>query len=240
MLGLFVIVGFSVSFIARMGILENQKRFLSFTSHELRTPLSVISGHAEVALRNEMDSSQYKETLRLIRDESVWMNRLVSNLLSFFRSESGAEKLHKKEIHLSEIIVSEASSIKSRYPKKKITLKLNSEDSIMADPDQMKKVVSNLLDNAAKYTADDGSILVSLENEKDRLILKVKDDGVGIKSDTQNKIFEPYFRIEGAPSKGMGLGLAITKWVVQAHGGTISVSSRTGEGSTFTVSLPRP
>jgi signal transduction histidine kinase len=239
MLGLFVIMGTSVSFIARTEIIENQKRFLSFTSHELRTPLSVISGHAEVALRNDMDNAQYKETLKLIRDESVWMNRLVSNLLSFFRSESGSEKIHKKAMHLSEIIVSEASSIKSRYPKKKITLKLNSDDSVMADPEQMKKVISNLLENAAKYTADDGSILVSLENEKNVLVLKVKDNGVGIKSDDQKKIFEPYFRIEGTASRGTGLGLAITKWVVQAHGGTINVHSRSGEGSTFTVTLPR-
>lgn len=224
-------------FIAKAEIVNDQRKFLSFASHELRTPLSVISGHAEVALSDDNPANQ-KEALKLIREESVWMNKLVSNLLSFFRSEAGVEKLLKKEMDLSEIALSEATSVKSRYPNKNIIMNLPENAKLKADADSIKKILSNLLDNAAKYTGDKGNITLSIENTGKQMVIKVSDDGIGIDKAEQKRIFDPYFRADDKKASGMGLGLAITKAAIRSHGGKISLASEPGKGSTFTVTLP--
>jgi signal transduction histidine kinase len=237
MLTVIIMMLLGFRFIAKAEIVDNQRKFLSFASHELRTPLSIISGHAEVALRENNDANN-KDALKLIREESVWMNKLISDLLSLFRSEAGVEKIIKKDVNLSEIAVSEATSIKSRYPTKDITMNLPENSTIKADADSIKKILSNLLDNAAKYTKDKGKIILGIENTGKQMIIKVSDNGVGIEKDKQKRIFDPYFRAGQNKAVGMGLGLAITKSAIESHGGSISLVSSPGNGSTFTVTLP--
>ncbi len=236
---LLVLIGFGAAAFTSASLLERQRRFLSFASHELRTPLAVIAGHAEVALRQERTPSGYQEALRTIKEESDWMNKLVANFLFLSRSEAGVERLKKITFNLGELLADAASALKQRYPGKTLTLVLPPEADICADPDRVRQVVNNLLENAAKYTAADGRIAVKLSAPGRDYVLEITDDGPGIEPRLQRKIFDPFYRIEQKAHEGMGLGLAISQWIVTAHGGRIGVKSEPGRGTTFTVRLPK-
>lgn len=239
MLCLLVILGFGVGSFTSLGVIERQRKFLSFASHELRTPLSVIAGNAEVALRRELSTEEYKEALQNIKDESDWMSKLVANFLFVSRSEMGGEKPKKVRFNFGELLTEAASALKKRYPHKNLTLVLPPEAEIKADPDRIRQVVNNLLENAATYTAENGKIGIKLAAQPGRYILEIADNGIGIEQKLQKKIFDAFYRIEQKENQGMGLGLAITKWIVNAHGGRIAVRSAKGKGTTFTVSLPK-
>lgn len=236
--GILVILVFGVNAFASMDIIARQKKFLSFASHELRTPLSVISGTAEVALRGDLPPI-YKKTLSDIKEESDWLSRLVANFLFISRNEMGKEKINKIKFNLGDLVTEAASAIKQRYPDKNFTLNLPAEAQIKADPDRLRQVINNLLENAAKYTGDNGKIDLTLKALPGQFVLEVSDNGIGIKKKLQSKIFDPFYRIEQRDNVGMGLGLAITKWIVAAHGGRIKVKSEKGCGTTFTVFLPK-
>ena len=220
-------------------VLKNQSLFLSFASHELRTPLAVILGHAEVALRHSHSEEDYQETLKLIKNEADWMSRLVSNLLFIFRSQSGSEKLNKITFNLGEVLTEAASTIKKHFPNKKITLTLPEEGSIVADEDRIKQVINNLLENAAKNTDEDGSITLTLTEFPTQYKLEVKDNGIGIDPSKLTQIFDPFYRVDTANKEGMGLGLAISKWIIQSHKGSIQAESKLGLETIFTVWLPK-
>ena len=238
MLFTILIVGGVIGTIVSLSIADNQKRFLAFASHELRTPLSVISGYAEIALRKEQSQDEYKEALSVIKDESDWMNRLVNNLLYIFRSRTGMEAVKKDFFDLSELISSEQKSFAGRFPKKNITSDITPDIKISGDAGQIQKMADNLMENAVRYTKDNGKITISLRKDKKDAILGVADDGPGIKRNMQKKIFNAFYRVEEGSSQGFGLGLAICKWVAEAHGGKIKVISEYGKGSVFIVSLP--
>lgn len=239
MLCAIVIMGFGLNAIVSADAINNQRKFLSFVSHELRTPLAVISGHAEVALRERTNDPLLKESLTTIKEESDWMNRMVSNLLLIFRSRRGIQKLDKTVFNLGEMLADCSSSIKKIYPGKIITLNLPEEAEIKADADQIKRLITNLIENAAKNTPPDGRIDVSLDSKPKTFILKVTDNGTGINKEFQKKIFDAFYQVEKENKAGVGLGLAISKWIVDAHRGKIEVRSDPGKGSEFTVTLPR-
>lgn len=239
MLCVLIVTAFGWNIVTKIEMINAKKQFLSFASHELRTPLSVISGNAELALNNKFTNDQYKEALLEIKNETIWMSRLVTNLLALFRNESGAERVNKQEMNISELIVTESSALKKRYPKKKITVNLSEVSTIKADPHHIKKVIANLLENAAKYSSEDGKVNIALYDLGKKIKLVVTDDGVGIKKELIKNIFDPYYRINEGRTEGMGLGLAISKWYITAHGGNIFVESTPNKGSIFTIILPR-
>lgn len=233
-----LILGFGINLITSLNLVENQKKFLSFASHELRTPLAIIAGHAEVALGNKATQADRREALVTIQEESEWLSRLVANLLHVFRSESGMEKINKREFNLNDLLLEECSQLKKRFHGKQINLKLATEARFNGDPDQIKRVVSNLLENAARHTTENGEIKVTLQTGKKEITLTIQDNGEGIEEKRLKKIFDPYFRIQN-DKEGSGLGLAIAKWVVESHGGKIRVESKPGHGATFVVTLPK-
>ncbi len=241
-----IILGFGISAIVSFDTLRNQRKFLSFASHELRTPLAVISGHAEVALREKNLPKNCGETLKEIKDEADWMGRLVSSLLLTFRSQMGVQRLKKQRFNLGELVADCASTLKILYPKKQITLNLPEEAQIRADHDLIKILITNLLENAAKNTKDNGHIWVDLSANPGNFTLTVRDNGLGIKKELQKDIFKAFYQVKQGSGGGVGLGLSITKWIVDAHNGKIDVESpakggagESGKGSTFKVSLPR-
>ena len=239
MLGTLVLIGLGVGAFTSLNLVERQRKFLSFASHELRTPLSVIAGNAEVALRREHSPDEYKEALRTIKDESDWMNKLVANFLFISRSEMGGEKPKKVDFNFGELLADSASALKKRYPGKILTLVLPPEAEFHADPDRIRQVVNNLLENAASHTAGNGKIEIRLTAQPRGYVLSIADNGVGIEPRLQKKIFDAFYRIEQKENEGMGLGLAISKWIVSAHGGRIEVKSDKGHGATFSVYLPK-
>ena len=234
-----VLIGFGVAAFTSASLLERQRKFLSFASHELRTPLSVIAGNAEVALRRDLTPDEYKEALQAIKEESDWMNKLVANFLFVSRSEMGGEKPKKTAFNFGDLLTDSASALKKRYPGKNLTIVLPAEAEINADPDRIRQVINNLLENAASHTAENGKIEIRLSAQPRSYVLEIADNGVGIEPRLQKKIFDAFYRIEQKENEGMGLGLAITKWIVAAHGGRIEVKSEPGRGATFKVYLPK-
>jgi len=230
-----IILGFGINAIVSFNNLREQKKFLSFASHELRTPLSVILGHAEIALK----SKNCREALETIKEESDWMNKLVSNLLIMFRGQANTQKINKTSFNLGELAADCASSLKTMYPKKNITLNLPEEAEIKADQDQIKRLINNLLENAARNTKIDGEITFNISSHPKYFTLQVKDNGIGIKKELQGKIFNAFYQVEEGKSGGVGLGLAISKWIVDSHKGKITVESETGKGTTFDIMLPK-
>jgi signal transduction histidine kinase len=230
-LGIFALVN--------LDMINKQKRFLGFVSHELRTPISAISGTAEVALREKTLSGEARETLTAVKDEADKMGNMVEKFLQIFRQSSGTHKLNKKEVDLAEILTESASRIKKTYPDKVIVLKYSDQAQITGDPDQLKNLFKNLIENAARNTKEGGRIEISLASSASELIITVKDNGAGIQKDQQKKIFDAFYQVEEGKYGGSGLGLAIAKWAVEAHKGRIKVISEPGKGSEFTVTLPR-
>ena len=235
----FVILGIGITAIVSLNVVRNQRTFLAFASHELRTPLAIISGHAEVALRAPQLAEGYQKTLQVIYDEAQWMNRLVRNLLQIFRSQSGSEKMDMRPCNLADLIIETASKIKHLYPKKTVTLHLNQDGHLTADPDRLMQVLDNLFTNAAVHTPSNGAITVTLSGTEKRLTVAVQDNGKGIPEDVQTKIFDVFYRADQDAHPGMGLGLALSKWIVMQHRGSISVKSSPDKGSVFLVILPR-
>lgn len=232
-----LVIGLNVIF--SLGFIQDQKQFLSFASHELRTPLAIISGNAEISLRQEKSPKDYQESLKIIKDEAERMGKLVHNLLYVFRNQSKKERLTLSKFNFGERITEEASAIKKRYPTKKITLILSEESTIEADPDRIAQVVSNILENAARYTPEKGQLTITLTDLHAQYKLDIQDNGKGIEKSLQKKIFKPFYRVSDHDKRGSGLGLTLSKIIIDNHHGTISVESTPGEGSIFSICLPK-
>ncbi len=239
MVSTFVVLLFGISALFSLDMVRRQKKFLDFASHELRTPLSVISGNAEVALRDKTLSEDTAKTFLAIKEESDWMNKLVSNFLFVSRKDIGKEKINKSKFNFGELITDSASNLKKRYSNKNVIINLSDEAEISADEDKIRQVINNLLENAAKYTEPNGKITISLVAQKKSFIVSVSDNGIGIDKRLQRKIFDPFYRVDQKNNEGLGLGLAITKWIIAAHHGKIKIESAVGQGTTFFVTLPK-
>ncbi len=217
---------------------ETQKRFIADASHELRTPLTAIRGNAELMTRAPADEREL--CLTAIRQESERMSRLVNDLLLLAEADIEEQPVHVQLIDLDDV-VREAYHSSLVLAGDKVTVLLEHADpvSACADPDRIKQLLLNLLDNAVKFTLKGGTVSLSLRAERSVARIEVSDSGVGIPPEEQEAIFQRFYRVEEARSKrGSGLGLAICSWIVSAHNGSIDVRSEPDKGSTFTVRLP--
>ena len=238
--GTCLVLGAGIWMMVSLNVIRNQRLFLTFASHELRTPLSIILGHAEVALRTIQPPDSYQQTLQIITEEAQWMNRLIQNLLAVFRTRSGTEKLTMAPCNVVDIVTQSMSTLKRLYPHKILTLHVYAKGEMVGDRDRLMQVVDNLLLNAATHTDPHGNIILTVsEGDRSTLILRVQDDGCGISKHDQRHIFDLFYRAQNTTSIGTGLGLALAKWIVKAHGGTIGVESHLGKGSVFCVQIPR-
>ncbi|NBV41397.1 sensor histidine kinase [bacterium] len=238
-----VILGYTINAVVSRNVMANHRRFFSFASHELRTPLAIILGNAEMALKSDDPVSQ-RAALETIKEEAEWTRRLVSNLLLIFRSLSGSEILSPSTFNFSEIVIEEVTSLKNRVPERIVSLQLPGHAEFFGDPDRIRQVLRNLLDNAAKHTPPNGRIDVHLAIFGPLARLIILDNGTGMDPVTQRHAFDAYYRINDI-TDGVGLGLAIVKSIVNAHWGTIRLKSEPGQGSQFVVTLlnldlPRP
>jgi len=217
---------------------ETQKRFIADASHELRTPLTAIRGNAELMTRAPADEREL--CLTAIRQESERMSRLVNDLLLLAEADIEEQPVHVQLIDLDDV-VREAYHSSLVLARDKLTVLLEHADpvSVCADPDRIKQLLLNLLDNAVKFTPKGGTVSLSLRAERSVARIEVSDSGVGIPPEEQEAIFQRFYRVEEARSKrGSGLGLAICSWIVLVHNGSIDVRSEPDKGSTFTVRLP--
>ena len=217
---------------------EKEKRFTSDVSHELRTPLSVIISQSDYALEDE----GYRErALEVINREARRMAGLVNRLLTLARSDSGRLKPEWENVDLSDMCETVAWQQESVAAEKNINVETDIEAGVYVRGDEtmLIRVLLNLMDNAIKYGRENGSVRLSLRKEGSAARCVVEDDGIGIKPEDMEKIWERFYRVESSRSEeGSGLGLSMVEALVKAHGGSIKAESVFGQGSSFTVMLP--
>ncbi|HMM21747.1 MAG TPA: HAMP domain-containing sensor histidine kinase [Selenomonadales bacterium] len=222
---------------------DQQKAFLSDASHELRTPLAVIQTNLDIAMGNpdETVAGQYK-WLSNIREESVGMAKLVDSLLFLARADSHQQSLDKRAFSLNASLLRAAAPFEPVAAAKGIALTVRVDPPIRyyGDESRIKQVVGILLDNALRHTPAGGKVSLALAKSADTIILTVADTGEGIPVKHQANIFDRFFQVDSARAKGgAGLGLAIAKWIVESHGGTIQVASDgPGKGTAFSIRFP--
>lgn len=223
---------------------ENMRKdFVANVSHELKTPLTSISGFAETLKLNEnIDKETRNRFLGIIDGEANRLKRLIEDILTLSFIEND-KKEEKESINLYSVYRRVEDMLMISAKTKNIELVCDADESIniRANADYVKQIILNLVDNAIKYTPENGDVNVKIFKEKDYAVIKVSDTGMGIPKEDQARIFERFYRVDKARSReigGTGLGLAITKHIVINLGGTISVESVLEKGSTFTVKIP--
>lgn len=215
-----------------------RQRFLADASHELRTPLTTIRGNMDLLRR--MGEAE-PEILDVVQDELERMTRLVDDLLLLARADTGGLPLHRELVELDDVFLEVYRQVQTIDRPVRVSIKEVDQVRILGDADRLKQLLLNLVDNAIKYTPDGGKISMSLSKKDRNAIVEISDNGVGIPADDLPRIFDRFYRVDKARSRnpgGSGLGLSIARWIAVAHGGTISVESKIGQGSTFYVILP--
>lgn len=218
--------------------------FLSALSHELKTPLTAIiasTGLLIEELENKKDDRLLKIANNISRSASSLHNRLAE-LISLSRNRDEAFGINKKMIDFTSLAREVSDQVSSLIRQRKQTLNVDIPKDLViyADDQRVEQILLNLLSNAIKFTPDGGQIFLKAKNEEKRLVVKVQDTGQGIPHEEKQKLFRPYYHLstDRTSIPGLGLGLAITKQLVELQGGSIWVQSEVGRGSTFTFSLP--
>jgi heavy metal sensor kinase len=219
------------------------RQFSAALAHELRTPVAILRGEAELALRRSSSNEDLRQVLMRQIDEFDRLTRLINQLLTLARAEGGEIKMSDQSVDLAALGASVAEQIEPVAAAQGIILTSHVADRVMVKGDSgwLERLLLILLDNAIKFTPDDGRISVTFSCTKGVAHVAVTDTGMGVAAEALPHLFERFYRADPARSRevpGAGLGLALAKWIAERHGGTIDVKSRPGEGSTFTVRLP--
>jgi signal transduction histidine kinase len=218
--------------------------FVSMVSHELRTPLTSIQGYAELMLEDEQLAEEQRESLILVKKNAERLLGLINDLLDLSRIEAGRLDLHRASLDLARLIPEVAGSMRPLIEAKRQRLKLDLGEAlpaVCADADRVTQILTNLISNAHKYTLVEGSITVAARRDDGFVRVDVSDTGIGLSPEDQAQLFTKFFRAHDLSLQaggGTGLGLVITRLLVELHGGQITVSSAPGQGSTFSFTLP--
>lgn len=219
------------------------KQFTASISHELRTPLTALRGEAEVMLLEHHSVQEYRRVLASNLEEYERLARLINRLLTIARAESGEISMKLERIDLSRLASYLVEQLEPVAASKKVSLRIQSDEEVWMDVDRewMETAILNLVDNAIKYTPEEGSILVIARNLEDKAVLEIRDTGIGMSPETLPHIFERFYRADpsrNASSEGAGLGLTLVRWIVEQHKGRIEVKSEPGKGSCFNLWFP--
>jgi len=225
----------------------NRKKteYVSDVSHELRTPLASIKGFVST-IRSDpaMDEPTRQDFLRITEEETDRLTRIIEDLLDISRIESGRLKLSMRSFNIMDLIAKNIENIKPQAGSKGIVIQSQPAPTpyiVYADQDKTSQIIINLLSNAIKYNKQGGKVKVAASDDDGKVRVDIEDTGIGISEKDLTHMFEKFFRAEGSSSEtpGTGLGLAVTKSLVEVMGGEISVNSKPGEGSRFSFSLPK-
>lgn len=216
--------------------------FVSMVSHELRAPLTNINGSIELMLADgDMDPESQRAMLRIIGEQSARLTRLVQGILNVSRIEARKLEIYPQAIDITPLMKKVISNLRPSDSIHEFELPDRPLPLVWADPDRLEEILANLIDNAVKYSPEGGTIKLSARESDGRLTISVSDPGVGIPAKELDKIFEKFHRVDRGDARttyGHGLGLYISKRLIEAHGGDIWVESRLGKGSTFHFTLP--
>jgi len=223
------------------------RRFTADASHELKTPLAVLRADVERAMSEPTSPAERLVALEEALQETTRMADLVESLLTLARADEGRFDIHKEPVALKPLVqdIYETAVILGEGAGVAVNLPFTADVTVMGDPTRLRQLFLNLVTNAIKYTPAGGKVEIGLGLHPDNVTIAVRDTGIGIAAADVPHIFERFWRADRARSRmsergGFGLGLAISQWIAQAHGGTLTASSRLGRGSLFTVTMPLP
>lgn len=236
---------------------EQQRRFMADASHELRTPVAIVRGEAEVALsQDERTPEDLRESLSIVHDEGRRLTRIVEDLFTLARADAGQHALVQLDFYLDELACEVVRSVRTLAAQRKVFINCDAPTEMLFHGDELllRRMLTNLLDNALKHTPAEGMVNVTCARQDDEYVITVSDTGCGIPEESQAHIFERFYRADTARGRaftdsalekdnthsanGAGLGLSIARWVAEAHGGTLMLRRSDKTGSTFVVSLP--
>jgi heavy metal sensor kinase len=222
---------------------ERLRRFTADASHELRTPLTAMRSVGEVALQNRLDAVAYRDVIGSMLEEVDRLTRLVESLLILTRADSGKIKLAPEALDLGRLVghVTEQLRVLADEKQQELTLRAPIRVHAKGDAALIRHALMNLVHNAIKYTPNGGTITVEVNATGGRAVIEVRDTGPGIPAAHRDRIFDRFYRVDPSRSReegGVGLGLAIARWAVEANGGQIELASEGTNGSLFRVILP--
>ena len=220
-------------------LFESQRRFLAEAAHELRTPLASMLGNVDLLTTFGDDPARRRETIIALKRTGTHVSRLLDDLLLLAQAESGRHLVLFEPVAIDDLLmeVYEAAVLTTEN----VALKIERCEPacVRGDPDRLRQVLINIIDNALKFSPPDSTVAINLWNEDGKVKVRVSDPGTGIPEDTLPFIFEPFFRATNNKRiPGAGLGLAIVRWIVREHGGEVSVQSHPNSGTTITLTLP--
>jgi len=218
-------------------------QFTSDISHDLNTAITIMMTTSGLALSRDRSTEEYRSALQTINIECEATSQLLDDLLAIARADMVQQKIAWQSVNLTDMLTEVTQQFEPRASLKHQSVQLKTEDDveIQGDPSMLRRMLSTLVDNAIKYTPAEGTISVSMNRNEGWIDIEVRDTGIGIPEYALPKIFDRFYRVDESrveTGESSGLGLAIAKWVVEAHRATIHVVSTPGQGSTFTVSLP--
>ena len=221
-------------------------QFLSVLSHELKSPINAIEGYLKMMQEKQMGDKieDYDKMIDRSLARLTGMRNLIMDLLDLTKIESGKKERKLREISLSTIARTAMDTMEPYSIQKNVKMRLHEEGNVylLADANEMEIIFNNLISNAVKYNKENGFVDVFLKEEEDKMLITVMDTGIGMEEDELGKIFQDFVRIKNSKTRtitGSGLGLSITKKMIEQYNGTIEVKSTPEKGSSFVVSLPR-
>jgi signal transduction histidine kinase len=232
--------------------IEQMRRFMADAAHELRTPLAILRARAEVALQQPRDNTEYADTLRGIERDSQRLGHIVEDLLTLARADAGERTIERTRVFLDDIAADAVASTQALAQAREVSLSIGDyeEGAVEGNTELLRQLVVILIDNAMKFTPPSGKIRVGVLTVEGRPTLTVEDTGIGIGADELPHVFDRFWR--GDPSRsrvavpplsaseGAGLGLSIARWIADAHGAKIAISSTPGTGTRVAVEFDSP
>ncbi|MBA4389918.1 MAG: hypothetical protein C0399_03165 [Syntrophus sp. (in: bacteria)] len=221
---------------------QRVNQFSIDVSHELKTPLTILKGETEVTLRKERANEEYKKLLESNLEEIDRMSRIIDDLLLLSKADSKDMKLNVENISLRDLLADVCMNMKIVAVNKGIDLAVNelADVRFVGDELKLRRMLLNIIENGIKYTQEGGIVTVSSSIDNGYAYITVQDNGVGISKDDLKYIFDRFYRADRSRKResGSGLGLSISKWIAEAHKGTIEVESQLSAGSQFSIKLP--
>jgi signal transduction histidine kinase len=225
--------------------METMRRFMADAAHELRTPIAVLRGQAEVALQRDRQPPEYAEALRRIEREAERLGATVEDLLTLARADAGERPIARERVFLDDLALDAASAARALAERRGVELEVGTfeEGAVLGDPTLLHQLLMIVLDNAVKFTPRGGRVKLSAAAPGGQAEVVVEDTGVGIGAEQLPHIFERFYRGDpargrGDGARGAGLGLAIARWIADAHGAQLLVTSEPGKGTRVAIRFP--
>ena len=219
---------------------QQQQNFVMAVTHELKTPISVARLNLETLQKYELEKEKQKKLLQMTLQETLRLDALINNILISTQLDVDSYKAEKEELNLSDFVKDMVHKFEQRYPDRKVVTEVQEEVDLKGDPLLLKLLVSNLLENANKYSERNSTITCRLTEAEGIIELQVKDEGIGISEAEKALVFDKFYRVgneQTRKTKGTGLGLYICKKIAKSHGGDVDITDNTPRGSIFTVTF---